>query len=167
MGALTEVHKRSKCRETETVDCLLPHGTSMTQSLYPWLREHCRREKHCIHKHSAMWLPVQDHTSQYSCVDGGKAHMALPLVEEPQPVTAAEGGRVGFPSEQAHWGCSSPSVQPTSKYIQTALIGLCRFYRHYKTIITEEEDINLRGMGGVESGEGWVDMIKIHCMNVF
>lgn len=27
--------------------------------------------------------------------------------------------------------------------------------------------MNLRGMGGVESGEGWVDMMKIHCMNVF
>lgn len=168
MGALTEIHKRSKCRETETVDCLLPHGTSVTQSLYPWLREHCRRGRHCIQKHSAMWLPVQDHTSQYSCVDQGKAHMALPLVEESQPVTAAEGGRVGFPSEQAHGGYPSPSVQPISKYIQTALIGLSRFYRQYKTIIiTEEEDMNLRGMGGVESGEGWVDMMKIHCMNVF
>lgn len=64
--------------------------------------------------------------------------------------------------------CAHASTHTTSKYIQTALIGFSRFHRHYKTIIiTEEKDMNLRGMGGVESGEGWVDMIKIHFMNIF
>lgn len=107
-----------------------------------------------------MWLPVQDHTSLYSYMTRGSGGRA----------TASHGGLVRenqFSSGTSTLiGCLSPSVQSIPKYMQAALTGLGRFHRHSKTmIITEQEDMNLRGTRGVGSGEEAVDMMKIHPMN--
>jgi hypothetical protein len=62
-------------------------------------------------------------------------------------------------------GCPNPSIPSIPKYTQAPLAGVSRFHRHSKTIITEQEDMDLRGMRGVGSGEEVVDMMTIHPMN--
>lgn len=147
----------------------------MTQSLYPQLRERCRRlleaedldiesmntqQCGCLYKITPVDIPTWP-----GAVGGRASWPYCQLKSYSQSWWPSEGEPVFFRDKHTD-RLSKPKCSVYTKYMQAALAGRSRFHRHSKTmIITEQEDMDLRGTRGVGSGEEAVDMMKIHPMN--